>query len=74
MKELSIVEVSEVNGGFDLFSIGAAVAACVIGFLTGGPVGLGTALCGVAMTAGVNRAVGVTVEAFNTNPNEQKPK
>lgn len=58
MKALGIIEVSEVNGGFDL---------------TAGPVGLGTALCGVVMTAGVNGAVGVTVETFS-NPDEYKTK
>lgn len=68
MKELSSVEVSDVSGGggINLFNLGTAVSACALGFIFGGPVGLGSALCGIVMATGVNGMVDLS-----TNPNER---
>ena len=74
MKELSTSEVSDVSGGMNLFNLGAAVSACVLGFIFGGPVGLGSALCGIAMATGVNGMVDLSTDCLGTNPNEQPPR
>ncbi len=75
MKELSIAEVSEVNGGFDLFNIGASITGILIAFIFGGPAVGGAALCGLAMTTGINGMVELSKEdCLGTNPNEQRPK
>lgn len=53
MRELSVNAVEEVNGGFKL-NTGQAVAALAIGFVTGGPAGVGIAACGIVAAQGVN--------------------
>lgn len=54
MIELNDMEITQVSGGFKLFNIGAAIAAIAVGVVTGGPVGLGIALCSITMAQGVN--------------------
>lgn len=53
MKELSIDEANEISGGFKI-NIGQAIAGCVFGFVTGGPVGLGYAVSVLLMAQGIN--------------------
>lgn len=53
MRELSKMEIGIVNGSFK-FNLGTAIAAIAVGIVTGGPVGLGYALCGIVIAHGVN--------------------
>lgn len=68
MKELSNAEASDISGGdgINLFNLGTAISACALGFIFGGPVGLGSALCGIVMATGVNGMVDLS-----KNPNER---
>lgn len=59
MRELTVSELNEVNGGFKLkfklkVNFGTLLAGCCVGWVTGGPVGLGYALC-----------TGVAAQGFN---------
>ncbi len=55
MIELSREEMVQVNGGFHLtINLGTAVASLAIGLITGGPVGIGYAACGIVMAQGIN--------------------
>jgi lactobin A/cerein 7B family class IIb bacteriocin len=53
MKELTIKETEEVNGGFKI-NLGTAIAGCIVGFITGGPIGLGYAIGTIIVAQGVN--------------------
>lgn len=53
MNELTLNQLEEVSGGFHI-NLGTAVFAAVAGFVTGGPVGAGIALCGVVGAQGIN--------------------
>ena len=53
MKELTMIEVKNIQGGFHI-NLGTFIAAVVVGAVTGGPVGVGIALSGMVMSEGVN--------------------
>ncbi len=53
MREVSIGELKQVSGGYQM-NVGTAFAALAIGAISGGPVGLGIAAAGVVAAQGVN--------------------
>lgn len=53
MRTLSLEEANCVNGGLHI-NIGALVAACAVGLISGGPVGLGMAIGGIIINEGIN--------------------
>lgn len=53
MRNISTEELFEITGGFKI-NIGQALAALAIGFVTGGPAGLGIAASGLVMAQGIN--------------------
>jgi hypothetical protein len=53
MKELTIKEIEEVGGGFKI-NIGTARSGCIVGFVTGGPIGLGYAIGTIIIAQGIN--------------------
>ena len=77
MKELSMIEVSEVSGGFDLLNLGAALVALAFAAMTGGAGGAGGAggvgmvLCGMLAAQGINDMEKMGHEDFGSNTNEQ---
>jgi len=61
MKELSSIEICNVNGGAEAAPVNIETAASAIaaGVILGGPVGLGYALCGIVISIGVNGMIGL---------------
>ncbi|MBS0286522.1 MAG: hypothetical protein JSR17_04450 [Proteobacteria bacterium] len=52
-KILNKSECQAVNGGIHL-NLGTVISGIVVGFVTGGPVGVGIALSGMVISEGVN--------------------
>ncbi|MCS5709879.1 class IIb bacteriocin, lactobin A/cerein 7B family [Candidatus Berkiella aquae] len=52
MLEVNDEALHEVNGG--KFHIGGMISSLVVGFVVGGPIGLGFAASGIIMTQGIN--------------------
>lgn len=53
MRELDRDELVKISAGLHL-NLGAVIAAIATGVVTGGPAGLGIALCSIVISEGVN--------------------
>ncbi|MBI2792326.1 MAG: hypothetical protein HYX61_10225 [Gammaproteobacteria bacterium] len=53
MRAIHSNEMNEIHGGFHI-NLGSIVSALVVGFVTGGPVGVGIAASGLVMAQGVD--------------------
>jgi hypothetical protein len=66
MRILNEFEVNEIAGGFHLAKLGASIFGLAVGFITGGPVGLGIAASALVGAEGVDKLV----ELYNTPPQQ----
>ncbi len=53
LRQLNLSESQAVSGGFHL-NLGTIITTLVVGFVSGGPVGLGIAASGIVLSEGVN--------------------